>query len=115
MAGSAFAIIEGTPLIPGTPQAASDIADELVPLGNDLNVEHYFPAWSTALRTIPTKRVSGVKAYVLILDLDAGDLSVVGTELYDLAQDPAETTNLSGKRPDVVATMRPLVEARCQR
>jgi arylsulfatase A-like enzyme len=49
--------------------------------------------------------------YKLILNLEAKDLSVVSTELYDLAQDPGETKDLSGALPDVVAKMRPLVEA----
>ena len=49
--------------------------------------------------------------YKLLLDLDAKDLSVLGVELYDLSQDPAEQTEISAKHPDVVEKMRPIVEA----
>ena len=39
--------------------------------------------------------------------LKKGDKTI---EIYDLASDPAETTDLSGERPEVMARMEALLE-----
>jgi arylsulfatase A-like enzyme len=60
---------------------------------------------------LETKRLRRLRGVVLndeklILDLASGE-----TQLFDLASDPAEQTDLSQERPDRVRTLRALIEA----
>ncbi|HKY22887.1 MAG TPA: RelA/SpoT domain-containing protein [Vicinamibacterales bacterium] len=78
LSGSAFALVEGTPLIPGTPQKSHEIVQELRALSKELRVKQRLKAWTRALKTLPRRNLKGAKWLLLILDVERNTIKVTG-------------------------------------
>jgi hypothetical protein len=93
LAGSAFAIVEGSQLVPNTPTTKRELVRDLSRLMKDLTVEQKLNAYRLALRT--TERESRAKAHYYLLDLrpSEGTLSVRGYSKEALDQATADYLN----------------------
>lgn len=76
--GSAIASREGKPLIPGTPFDERELALELKDAAKALRVTKKLTTWASALRAIPRRHIKGAKWLLLVLDVNANTISVVG-------------------------------------
>ena len=74
--GSAIALEEATPLVPGTPESPTALVSELRALTSDLKVEAVLGAWGSALKQLPPKKGTDAKAFLLYLDATAGTLDI---------------------------------------
>ena len=78
LVGSALAIREGTPLVPGTPDNRSDLVRELREFTEHLDVHRRLRNWTNAIKQLPRKNVSQYKWLLLVLDLKTNEISVTG-------------------------------------
>jgi hypothetical protein len=76
--GSAIALREKQPLVPGTPTNKAQIIDELRQAAERLNVEELLLGWSYALRRLPPKNVSNAATFLVKLDTAAHTFSIWG-------------------------------------
>jgi hypothetical protein len=66
--GSAIALREKCPIVPGTPVDKDEIVRELRELKDKLNVETVLKGWSTSLEIVKSKSVPNAVAYLLEID-----------------------------------------------
>lgn len=78
--GSALALREGTPPVEGTPSNAGALVRELRDASRTLGVTRRLHGWTNALRAIPRRHVQGAKWLLMVLDVQANTVSVVGYE-----------------------------------
>lgn len=76
--GSALAVREGTPLVPGTPVNESELTKELRETAKELKVRHRLRGWSNALKSLPRRNIKGFKWLLLVLDVEANTIKVTG-------------------------------------
>ena len=76
--GSAIAIREGTPLVEGTPRDRRALVGELRDASKSLKVHRKLRGWANALRAIPRRHTKGAKWLLMVLDVKANTVSVVG-------------------------------------
>lgn len=81
LVGSAFAVAEGTPTIPGTPQNYEDLVAEIRLLARTLRVRRKLQKWRKMLRALPRTKPSGTWL-LLSLDLGGNTLAVTGFDDY---------------------------------
>ena len=78
LTGSAFAIREGTTLVPNTPTTEEEIIKELRELTKELRVRHRLRGWRNALKTLRQRNVKEFKWLLLVLNIDASTIKVTG-------------------------------------
>lgn len=76
--GSALAIREGTILVEDTPSDPDELVRELSDSARALQVSRKLRGWATALRAIPRRHMKGAKWLLMVLDLRANTVSVIG-------------------------------------
>lgn len=108
LVSSAFALIEGTPVVPGTPQSLPELVAQIRPLIDRLDVFGRLDAYCDALKATETPESTRHRYHLLILRPETGELSVRGFESYHKAYDAytqaeqAERTREDGRQSDVV-------------
>ena len=83
LAGSAIALRERRPLVPGTPTEKAQIADKLRNLTRTLNAETVLQSWGDVLQT--TTNTTDAVAFLLVLDPEQRTTAVTG---YSQAESP---------------------------
>lgn len=78
LVGTAFAIRENTPIVEGTPTNHNEMTRELRELTNSLKVRQRLRAWTSAIKQPPTQNTKNAKWLLLVLDLNANTINVVG-------------------------------------
>lgn len=86
LAGSVFAIREGTPLIPETPTNEAELIGELRHYVQELDVEARLHAYGAALRTLEDPSARRARYFLLELDPGARRVSVTGYRSNELRQ-----------------------------
>lgn len=76
--GSALAVREGTPLVPGTPTDAKELFRELRETALELNVQGRLRGWTAALHKFPARTLKGFKWLLLSLDLKENTFRATG-------------------------------------
>ncbi len=76
--GSALAIRESTPLVPGTPTNDKHLLDELRELTKTLKVGQRLRSWASALKQLPKSNTKKANWLLLVLDLAANTIKVTG-------------------------------------
>ena len=66
--GSAIALREKCPMVPGTPSDKDEIVRELRKLNNSLNVEAVLKGWNKAIEIVKSKSGPNAVSYVLEID-----------------------------------------------
>ena len=66
--GSAIALREKCPMVPGTPSDKDEVVRELRELNNRLNVEAVLKGWNASLEIVKSKSVPNAVAYLLEID-----------------------------------------------
>jgi hypothetical protein len=74
--GSAMALKEHTPLVPGTPTDERELVTELRRAVGQLQVASRLRAYGRALRTVGEHQVKGAKYFLLQLDAEAKNLQI---------------------------------------
>jgi hypothetical protein len=72
LTGSAFALREGTALVPGTPTDPGELIRELRETTKALKVRQRLAGWARALKQLPRRDVSQFQWLLLVLNI-AGD------------------------------------------
>jgi hypothetical protein len=78
LAGSAFALREQTPLVPGTPTNPNELIGELRDITKTLKVRQRLAAWARAIKKVPGRGVKGFEWLLLVLNVSDNTISVVG-------------------------------------
>ena len=76
--GSALAVREATPLVPGTPIDATELIKELRDVTRTLKVRQRLQGWTDAVKTLPRKNIDGFKWLLLVLNLADNTVKVTG-------------------------------------
>lgn len=76
--GSAFAVREGTELVPGTSREEKILREELSALAKSLRVRHRLKGWTNALTQLPRRNTSDFKWLLLALDTTENTIKVSG-------------------------------------
>lgn len=76
--GSALALREATPFVPGAPRDATELVKELREAARILKVRQRLQGWTDAVRTLPRKNIEGFKWLLLVLDLERNTVKVQG-------------------------------------
>jgi hypothetical protein len=76
--GTALAMREGTPIIPGTPSDGEALFSELSEHVKNLEVESKLAAYGTVIKHLEESRIPGAHYFLLALDPEAHTLSVTG-------------------------------------
>jgi len=76
--GSAIAIREGTALVEGTPTNRGDLVSELRDAAKLLKVRQRLRAWTQAMKEPPRQSLKGAKWLLLVLDVSANTIKVIG-------------------------------------
>ena len=82
--GSALALREHTPLVPGTPTKRSELRQELAAIAQELNVETTLRGWRSALTYFRESGSSGDDVFLLMFDIEKWQVSVVGFKNEEL-------------------------------
>ena len=83
--GSAIAMREQAPPVPGTPTIRHELISELREYAQSLNVQNRLKAYGNALRAIK-RRAEGANYYLLELDPEASALTVTGFRLTEIQE-----------------------------
>ena len=78
LSGSAFAMLESTPLVPSTPATPAELERELAQLWSQLDVGTHLAAYGDAVQTIEDRSVAGADYYLLVLSPRDGSLEIHG-------------------------------------
>jgi hypothetical protein len=89
--GSAIALREKTPLVPGTPRARSELRDELRDYAHILKVQERLRGYPHAIRAMSATGQKAAKFFLLQLDPTTGELRISGFD--DLAEASGEYEN----------------------
>jgi hypothetical protein len=74
---SDIAAREDKPLVPGTPNGRSELANEIRAVVQELNVVRVLQGWASAIQLLPTQYdQTGASAFLLVLDTDANTMKV---------------------------------------
>ena len=73
--GSAIALKEGCPIVPGTPSDPNELAKELRILSTGLDVINRLIGWKVAVSKL-TEQVTDVHTYLLVLDSDKRNIQI---------------------------------------
>ncbi len=84
--GSAIALREKCPMVPGIPSGKDEIVRELRELKSRLNVEAVLKGWSTSLEIVKSKSVPNAVAYLLEIDPVAYKVKYHGFTKEDVDQ-----------------------------
>jgi Region found in RelA / SpoT proteins len=99
--GSALAIRENTPLVPGTSEQKEELISELRQAARKLRVRPRLRGWSNALRTLPRQNTEeGFKWLLLVLNTRENTIQVTGYADKIKASDLLEKLELS-EDPDL--------------
>jgi ppGpp synthetase/RelA/SpoT-type nucleotidyltranferase len=102
--GSALAIREGTPIVPGTPTDHSALMSELRDTASELRVRQRLEGWSNSLNILPRHGLKNFKWILLILDTAKNNISVAGyANRNDAAKHLADIEK--SKRPEIDAVL----------
>jgi len=82
--GSAIALLEGTPLVPGTPHDPFDLLNELHALSNRLDAVNRLRAYGTAPDILEDPATKGQHFFLLELDVAENKLKVKGYKAGDI-------------------------------
>lgn len=78
LVGSAFAMREGTTPVEGTPADEKTLIRELRDLTKALRVRQRLRGWTNAIKQLPKKSIADAQWLLLILDLSANTIKVIG-------------------------------------
>jgi len=78
LAGSAFALHEGTTLVTGTPRDRGELVRELREASRQLKVKPRLRPWAQALETLPRRNIKGFKWLLLVLNVRQNTIKVTG-------------------------------------
>jgi hypothetical protein len=100
--GSAIAAREGTAFVPGTPTDRVELIRELGESVRELKVKQRLQSYADALKALPSRNLKDFKWLMLVLDVNANTIRVVGYSdraearkvLSELEQNPAIGSNL---------------------
>jgi hypothetical protein len=84
--GSALALRERTPLVPGTPQQRGELEEELRESAASLDVERRLQAYGSALRTLEDASVANADFFLLALNPGEGTVNIRGYAKSELQQ-----------------------------
>jgi hypothetical protein len=76
--GSALAVREMTPYVPGTPRKTPDLINELRQAAEVLKVRERLQGWTDTIRALPRRNIEGFKWLLLVLNTRAGTIKVTG-------------------------------------
>lgn len=76
--GSAIALREGCPPVPGTPETSVELVREIRRLARQLRVEARLTAFSEALQPPEEYGLQGAKYFLMVLDSDARSMTITG-------------------------------------
>ncbi|MDR3576415.1 MAG: RelA/SpoT domain-containing protein [Anaerolineaceae bacterium] len=94
--GSAIAIREGTPVVPGTPPRVDDLVGEMRELARELKVRQRLRGWTDALRTLPKRSIKNAQWLLLVLDISGKTINVTGFADRKKASDELARIETSG-------------------
>ncbi len=94
--GSALALRENTPVVPGTPEQKEELISELRQNARNLRIRPRLRGWSDALRTLPRQNTEeGFKWLLLVLNTRENTIQVTGYTDKAKASDLLEKLELS--------------------
>jgi ppGpp synthetase/RelA/SpoT-type nucleotidyltranferase len=76
--GSAFAMREGTAIVPDTPPSGTELVKERRELTKVLQVRSRLRGWTSALRQLPKRNTTNAKWLLLVLDVFGNVIKVTG-------------------------------------
>ena len=101
--GSALAHREGTTMVDGTPSNVSELIAELRDVTEELRVIERLRVWAHALKSLPRRNIKTFNWLLLVLDLDANTIRVVGfRDRQKAAAEVASLEQQQGKNVDAV-------------
>lgn len=105
--GSALALRERLPLVPGTPENRNELVAEIRYLSQKLAVQHSLEAWGYAMYQV-AQDTAGAAAFLLILDSEQKTLQAIpfkGDELPKASERYLQVEKEMEKRPEVQAVL----------
>ena len=105
--GSAIAVRERRPTVPGTPENKAELVDELRSLIMQLKIEDVLRGWGTAVQ-IWENEMKGADAYLLVLDASKKQVTVESFMRGNMATANAkylEVEKENAGNPDVQAVL----------
>lgn len=78
LVGSAFAMREGTALVPETPAVKKELISELKELTKALKVRQRLRGWTNAIKQLPRHNITGASWLLLVLDVHENTIQVTG-------------------------------------
>jgi hypothetical protein len=97
--GSAIALREKQPLVPGTPTDKAELITELRALTQKLNVANLLSGWGYALKILPAKNVTDAVAFLVYLNTPARVVTTTGFKKEELPQAEEAYLNLEKTIP----------------
>jgi hypothetical protein len=88
--GSALALRERTPLVPGTPQQRNELVEELRESAQSLDVERRLQTYGAALRTLEDPSVANADFFLVALNPGEGTVNIRGYARSELEQATAD-------------------------
>lgn len=103
--GSALALREKQPTVPGTPENKSDLIQEIRDLSAKLSVEHSLRAWGFAVQHV-TKNPTGAAMFLLVLDSNQKSLSATPYKIEELGKASDKYLEIEKeRRPEIQAVL----------
>jgi hypothetical protein len=109
LSASAFARVERSPLVPGTPTTARELIREIGRLKGELNVEQQLRTFGQALRV--TERASRREAHFFLLALTPGNLTIYSYRKDELSRATTEYLRIEKDNERVSGAQAVLVAA----
>jgi ppGpp synthetase/RelA/SpoT-type nucleotidyltranferase len=106
--GSAIALRESTPLVPGCPENKDDLVSEIRDLSGQLNVEDMLMGWGVAVHNILTGPAHGAAAFLLELDTSNKTLQTTAFKSDELQKASDEYLRIEKQtegRPEIQAVL----------
>lgn len=107
--GSAIALREERPIVPGTPDNKAEMVEEVRGLFEELKVEQVLSSWSLAVQVVSSEpTLANARAYLLQLDASTRTIKVTGYEKHELADADAAYLRVEKENagnPDVQAVL----------
>jgi ppGpp synthetase/RelA/SpoT-type nucleotidyltranferase len=108
--GSAIAMREQKPTVPGTPTNKEDLVEELRLLSDRLNIESVLADWSSAIQIALTERIKAgdAQAFLLVLNSNARTIEITGfrrSELLQASEEYLLVETHTANKPEVQAVL----------
>jgi len=103
--GSAFAMMEGTPLVSNTPADEKELIRELGELTASLHVRQRLQNWTNAIKELPRQTIYGAKWLLLVLNVPQNTISVKGFSEPRKARQELASIEKSGRSESLDAVL----------